>query len=96
MSEVPEYIIHEGERYRHAPEPVKDVVVRLREGMMDGWSGDAFCVDSETAEDAAVEIEALRHILRCIACIEQGAGGNMTYEEMAKSAIRQAKDAIEL
>lgn len=89
-----EYIYQNGVRYRLAPEPMKDLVVRIREGMMDGWSGDASCVSSDLAEEAALEIERLRTVLRLISYVEQGAGGNLTYEEMAKSAMRQAREAL--
>lgn len=36
-----------------------DIVHRLRDAT-DGWSGDAVCVDGETAADAAIEIKRLR------------------------------------
>lgn len=37
----------------------KDIIERLRDANM-GWSGDALCVDADTAADGAAEIERLR------------------------------------
>jgi hypothetical protein len=89
-----EYIYMAGVRYKLDPEPVKDLVVRIREGMMDGWSADAACISAELAEEAASEIDRLRRVLRNISYADQGAGGNLTYEEMAKSAMSQAREAL--
>lgn len=89
-----EFIYHEGARYRLDPEPVKDLVARIRDGIMEGWSSDALCVSADIAEEAALEIERLRRVLRLISYVDQGAGGNLTYEEMAKSAMRQAREAL--
>jgi hypothetical protein len=46
--------------------------------------------DDETRDTIIVLLEALE----LIAIVDQGAGGNLTYEEMAKSAMRQARAAI--
>jgi len=43
---------------------IPDIVKELRDGMTDGWSGDACAVDCDVAERAAVEIERLRAALR--------------------------------
>lgn len=39
-----------------------DIVERLRDADI-GWSGDAACVDADTAEEGAKEIERLRAVL---------------------------------
>ena len=41
------------------------------------------------------EVERLRRVLRLIAAVDQGCGGNLSFEEMARSAMRQARDALE-
>lgn len=46
------------------------------------------------AEDQRAETTRLRNALYLISIVEQGAGGNLTYKEMAESAMRQAKDAL--
>lgn len=38
--------------------------------------------------------ETLVHTLKMIAIVDQGAGGNLSYEEMAKSAMQQARAAL--
>jgi hypothetical protein len=40
------------------------------------------------------EREALRKALYLISIVDQGCGGTLTYEEMAKSAMRQARQAL--
>lgn len=40
------------------------------------------------------EVERLRHALKMISIVDQGAGGNLTFAEMANSAMRQAKTAL--
>ena len=45
-------------------------------------------------EGPSSEADRLRRVLERIAIVEQGCGGNLTYEEMAKSAMLQAKDAL--
>ena len=40
------------------------------------------------------EVERLRHALKMISIVDQGCGGTLTFEEMAASAMRQAKDAL--
>ena len=42
---------------------MKDIVERLRAADI-GWSGDASCVDADTADEGAAEIERLRAALR--------------------------------
>jgi len=40
-----------------------DIVERIRNGIMDGWSADYPCLDGIIAEEAATEIERLRILL---------------------------------
>lgn len=41
------------------------------------------------------EVERLRSVLRLISVVDQGCGGNLTFEEMAKSAMRDARAALD-
>ena len=41
------------------------------------------------------EVERLKGVLALIAVVDQGCGGNLTPTEMAASAMRQARSALE-
>jgi hypothetical protein len=53
---------------------------------------DAALKDVEAAE---AEVARLREALGLIAIVEQGCGGTLTFREMAESAMRQARSALE-
>lgn len=47
------------------------------------------------AEKAEAEAARLRKALSLIAIVEQGCGGNLTFKEMAESAMSQARAALQ-
>jgi hypothetical protein len=63
-----------------------DIVDRLRHAD-DGWSGDAFCISADTAEEAASEIERLRAVLR-LSCGLATPPDRIRHHRQAQSRIR--------
>lgn len=54
------------------------------------------CEETEArAEKAEAEAARLRKALSLIAIVEQGCGGNLTFKEMAESAMSQARAALQ-
>jgi hypothetical protein len=51
-------------------------------------------VNAGRSENQNEEIERLRTALRRIEVVNQGCGGNLSFQEMAESAMRQARDAL--
>ena len=66
---------------------MSDIVERLRKDTMHWY-------DEGLAHEAAAEINRLREALKLIAIVEQGCGGNLSFKEMAESAMRQARAAL--
>jgi hypothetical protein len=71
------------------PHPIAaDLVERLRNGR-EGWSGDALCVEAETAEEAA---SAILQLQRRLAVVEEARDGYLKQWEKAV-ADRKALEA---
>lgn len=67
-----------------------DLSMRVIRGELDA----AFRRGLAAALSESQEIARLREALHRIAIVDQGAGGNLSYEEMAKSAMAQAREAL--